>query len=117
MDRFRQICRKSGLLPMAEDEGAQVVDLSADSIEVEGDGSRAFRRFVLARAVKEADVVISLPKLKTHSLTLLTGAVKNLFGCLPGLHKMQMHMRALNPEAFSQMLVDLMVPLLQGLTP
>ena len=43
---------------------------------------RTYRSIDLAREVLEADVVISLPKLKTHRQTLYTGAVKNFFGCV-----------------------------------
>ncbi len=65
------------------------------------------RRFVIANGVLEADGLISLPKLKTHGLTRLTGAVKNQFGCVPGMLKNQQHARMPDPYHFSTMLVDL----------
>ena len=46
------------------------------------------------RAVLEADVVINLPKWKTHNLMLLTLGVKNLFGCVPGAQKALWHLKA-----------------------
>jgi uncharacterized Fe-S center protein len=85
-------------------------------VEVKNPEGRAFKRFSLARRVVDADVLISLPKFKTHGLTLFTGGVKNLFGCLPGLQKAEMHLRAPKSEAFSQMLVDLLVAVRPGLT-
>jgi uncharacterized protein (DUF362 family)/Pyruvate/2-oxoacid:ferredoxin oxidoreductase delta subunit len=63
--------------------------------------------FEIAAGVLEADGVISLPKLKTHGLTLLTGAVKNQFGCIPGMTKAGFHAKLEDLELFSQMLVDL----------
>lgn len=45
----------------------------------------------IASAVIEADVIVNLPKLKTHGLTVLTGAVKNLYGCVPGMIKTSYH--------------------------
>nr|WP_304519455.1 DUF362 domain-containing protein [Clostridium estertheticum] len=41
----------------------------------------------VARAAYEADVIITLPKLKTHAMMYYTGAVKNQFGCVPGSQK------------------------------
>ena len=38
----------------------------------------------VSRAIIEADIVISLPKFKTHGLTVMTGGIKNSYGFLPG---------------------------------
>jgi Pyruvate/2-oxoacid:ferredoxin oxidoreductase delta subunit len=57
--------------------------------------------------VLAADGIISLPKLKTHALTRLTGAVKNQFGCIPGLRKGEFHARMQRIDQFAAMLVDL----------
>ncbi len=68
---------------------------------------RVCHRFDLIAPVLEADYIISLPKLKTHGMTLLSGAVKNLFGCIPGLLKAEMHNRYPELEPFAGMLLDL----------
>jgi uncharacterized protein (DUF362 family)/Pyruvate/2-oxoacid:ferredoxin oxidoreductase delta subunit len=60
----------------------------------------------LSRIVLEADVIISLPKFKTHGLTVITGAIKNSYGFLPGAQKARLHRAAGNPERFHEMLVD-----------
>jgi uncharacterized protein (DUF362 family)/Pyruvate/2-oxoacid:ferredoxin oxidoreductase delta subunit len=65
------------------------------------------KRFYIAKDVLEADGLISLPKLKTHGLTRITGAVKNQFGCIPGLRKTQFHVKMAEPADFASMLVDL----------
>ena len=57
--------------------------------------------------ILNADVIISLPKLKTHAMTSYTGAVKNLFGVVPGTHKAELHFRLNERAAFCSMLVDL----------
>jgi NAD-dependent dihydropyrimidine dehydrogenase PreA subunit len=57
-------------------------------------------------AVLDADVVISLPKFKTHGLTVLTGAIKNSYGILPGAQKAQTHKVAGSPEAFHEAVVE-----------
>ena len=60
----------------------------------------------LSRAVLEADVVISLPKFKTHGLTVITGAVKNSYGFLPGAQKAHLHKAAGNPERFHRVIAE-----------
>lgn len=60
----------------------------------------------IARDAVETDVIINLPKLKTHSQMLLTLAVKNMFGCIIGFKKSQWHMRAgVDTMAFARLLV------------
>ncbi len=107
--RYFQACRQAAFEQVCAVEGAELVHMSAQSVEMDNPSGRAFRRFTLAKQVVDADVHITLPKLKTHGLTLFTGAVKNNFGCLPGLRKAQMHLRAQAVEHFSQMLVDLLL--------
>lgn len=60
----------------------------------------------VSRAVLEADILISLPKFKTHGLTVISGAVKNSYGILPGAQKARLHKEAGTPERFHDMLVD-----------
>ena len=59
----------------------------------------------IAKDAIEADVIINLPKLKTHSQMLLTLATKNMFGCIVGFKKSQWHMRAgVDSMAFARLL-------------
>jgi uncharacterized protein (DUF362 family)/Pyruvate/2-oxoacid:ferredoxin oxidoreductase delta subunit len=60
----------------------------------------------VSRAVLDADVIISLPKFKTHGLTVMTGAIKNCYGFLPGAQKAKLHKAAGNPERFHEVIVD-----------
>ena len=61
----------------------------------------------IAKAVIEADVIINIPKVKTHTQMLLTLGVKNCFGCIPGSDKARWHFRAgINEEKFAQILVN-----------
>lgn len=60
----------------------------------------------VSQAVLDADVIISLPKFKTHGLTVITGAIKNSYGILPGAQKAMLHKAAGSPERFHEMLVD-----------
>ena len=60
----------------------------------------------VSQAVLDADIVISLPKFKTHGLTVLTGAIKNSYGILPGAQKAMLHKAAGSPERFHEVIVD-----------
>jgi len=60
--------------------------------------------FAVANAVLEADLIVSLPKVKTHSLTTLTAAVKNFYGVLPGYQKAQLHKACPKPRRFCRLL-------------
>ncbi len=60
----------------------------------------------ISRAVMEADIIISLPKFKTHGLTVMTGAIKNSYGFLPGAQKAALHRAAGNPERFHEVVTE-----------
>lgn len=60
----------------------------------------------ISKAVLEADVLISVPKFKTHILTRISGAIKNSYGFIVGGEKTRLHRSITSPRAFSEMLVD-----------
>ena len=103
---LRNLAEKTGIAGVCREEGVDfALFLEYDTVAYP-DGKVA-RSFPLARTLSMVDAVISLPKLKTHSLTGFTGAVKNCFGLVHGLKKAEYHLRMKTPEAFSEMLVDL----------
>lgn len=61
----------------------------------------------VSHLIAESDVILNLPVFKTHALTMLTGAVKNLFGLIPGGHKSYLHRVCSNPLDFAELLVDI----------
>lgn len=97
---------KTGLYQVVQEEGAEWADFSRGQ-PVEAAKGRLIRRFTLAEAVGEADIIISLPKFKTHGLMYFTGALKNMFGLIPGLQKSAFHMRFPDRTDFALMLNDL----------
>ncbi|HEO71926.1 MAG TPA: DUF362 domain-containing protein, partial [Candidatus Hydrogenedentes bacterium] len=78
------VARKAGLADVAEKLGIPCADF-VNGRQISYAEGKLIKQFTLAEGVLEADAVVSLPKLKTHALTRLTGAVKNQFGCIPGL--------------------------------
>lgn len=102
--------RKSGLLDAAIEEGAEWVDFS-DGVSVDNPEGKVVKKFIFAREAVEADVLVSLCKLKNHTLMYFTGAMKNIFGCIPGLLKPQFHMHFPDRRFFGQMLTDVNIAL------
>ena len=69
---------------------------------------RPFKRMAaVPRAILEADVYISIPKMKTHGLTRMSGSVKNNFGLLAGAQKAWYHYHSVRPEIFAEILVEM----------
>jgi uncharacterized protein (DUF362 family)/Pyruvate/2-oxoacid:ferredoxin oxidoreductase delta subunit len=60
----------------------------------------------ISRAVLDAEIIISLPKFKTHGLTIVTGGIKNSYGFLPGAQKARIHKAAGSPLRFHDAIVD-----------
>ena len=96
--------RKAGLAAAADELGIPFADFE-NGREVQFHDSPFVKSFVLAEGVLAADGLISIAKFKTHGLTRLTGAVKNQFGCIPGLYKGEFHLKMPNPLDFAKMLV------------
>jgi uncharacterized protein (DUF362 family) len=98
--------RRTGILAVLEEEKVEAPDLS-ELFELENPEGRAFKSFRISKAIADADVLLNLPKLKTHALTYMTVAVKNLFGLVPGTAKTRWHFQAPAPEPFALCLCDL----------
>ena len=93
---------QTGLMAAAQ---GHYQNIGNDSIKV--DFNPAFMSSVsLSRAVLDADIIISLPKFKTHGLTVMTGAIKNSYGFLPGAQKAKLHKAAGNPQRFHDLVVE-----------
>jgi uncharacterized protein (DUF362 family)/Pyruvate/2-oxoacid:ferredoxin oxidoreductase delta subunit len=97
----------SGLGAVTERLGAEWVDFTREKYDLPCPGGKTVKRFSVTAAVRDADCIISLPKLKTHQLMYYTGAMKNLFGLIPSAAKSPMHVRYPSREAFASMIVDL----------
>jgi uncharacterized protein (DUF362 family) len=110
---LKKVLRKTGYERVVQEEGCEVAD-TGEATLVSRDNGGKYRRFEVAKAFADADVVINIPKLKTHSLTHLTGAVKNLFGMIHGLEKGKWHLRARTKAEFAEFLLDFYDALIHG---
>lgn len=103
---LRQIYKATGMSEVAEKEGAEL-NLETGYRELAVPGGLRCKSFNVIDPFFEADVVINVAKLKTHAMTGISAAVKNLFGFVPGLQKPELHFRFPNEPDFCQMIVDL----------
>ena len=101
------VAEKCGIASACSSLGIPIVPFE-DGVSVKHPAGHICKEFILARPVLEAGSLINVAKMKTHGFMTYTGAVKNLFGCISGLQKMKMHLRYNDPDAFSQMLLDLL---------
>ncbi len=104
MTSIYQTC---GITEICAREGAELNTTDFTSRPVSCPDGIMCRQFGIITPIADADVLINIGKLKTHCMTGLSGAVKNLFGAMPGLSKPEMHCQYPDKSDFQQMLVDL----------
>jgi len=98
------VYRTCEMAPLASEKLKINDDFSWKSVRTSG---VKLKNFHCITPLVEADVVVDLCKLKTHSLTGMSAATKNLFGIIPGVEKFEMHSTFPDINDFSEMLVDL----------
>jgi len=103
---LRSVYKGAGLVAVAEETGAEL-NYDMGIVRVSLPEGRLIKAVDIAQFAVDADVIISLPKLKTHGLTGFTGATKNLFGLIPGVAKATYHAKLQSAAQFSEMLLDL----------
>ncbi len=95
-----------GIKKVCQQENVPIIDLKTP-LKINTPDGRIAKSLFIAREIYKFDKIISLPKLKNHSLTGITGAVKNLYGVIPGLRKAKYHFRFKSIEEFSSLLIEL----------
>jgi uncharacterized protein (DUF362 family) len=75
-----------------EAAGGVAVNLSEDKVvEVKFQTDTPLKRLYLPKTVLDADAVVDLPLMKTHEFMAYSGAIKNLFGCIPSNRRIYLH--------------------------
>jgi len=100
------VMKKLGYQNILKKTKALFTDFDKDKQIVNNKNNRLVKSFTLARIVVETDILINLPKMKTHVGAIYSGAVKNLFGCIPGLIKAKFHFRFPTRKHFGILLAD-----------
>lgn len=93
-----EVYEKTGMMRLSCEEGIELVRF---------DKKRWRGKFPLTTWLDDCDYLVSLPKFKTHDLTVLTGAIKNLFGLVWGTYKTELHKEYFAQKDFARILVDI----------
>ena len=102
---LRLLYGKPGMKQAAKNSGAKL-SFDTTSKSVKCINGEIIDQVDLLTPVMDADLVISVAKTKTHGFQAMTGCVKNMFGCVPGLGKPKLHRKFPKREDFAKMLVD-----------
>jgi len=103
----KKIVETTGLDDACGRTGTDLIIFDRDTVKIKCPDGKLYTSFTVGKAVRDADVIISLPKLKTHGFMKLTGAVKVLFGVIPGMEKIQYHLKVPDRMDFADMLLDI----------
>jgi len=98
IENVDEVYEATGIKKVTDDEGVQLVNF---------DKRRMRDKFPLTAWLDECDYLVNLPKFKTHEFTLMTGAIKNLFGLVSGTYKTELHKNYFKPDEFAGILVDI----------
>ncbi len=102
---IKRVYKSTGMTQIAKN---QDIALNRDysSYDIFNNDSKLYKKMKLCSFVKDADHIISVSKMKTHSFMTFTGAVKNMFGVVPGLSKANLHLQYPDMLDFADMLLD-----------
>ena len=98
--------RVSGIAQAAQNAGAKLHDDFSGTM-LYRDENKLCRSFNVLTPIANADVIVNLPKLKTHTIATMSCAVKNMYGVIPGIEKVELHSRFPDITDFADMLIDL----------
>ncbi len=99
--------KKSRIGKVAKKYGKLIIFEQDKLVRIKDAKAKVLKNFYLSKTLKNVDLVINVPKLKTHQLTKYTGAIKNLYGCIPGGMKQKLHKKAQGEKKFSKLLIDI----------
>ena len=98
---------KSGIKKVAEKYNAKLINFDKSEIVLKKIDGKILKKIYVPNPVLNAEFIINLPKLKTHTLVGYTGAVKNMFGIIAGGKKAYYHKTCGNQKKFSDLLIDI----------
>lgn len=95
-----------GMKDAAENSCAEL-NYNTEILDIPYPEGKLIKSIKTIKPVLEVDKIINLPKIKTHAMTVYSGAVKNLFGIIPGSYKAEYHLRFEDSYDFADLLIDL----------
>jgi len=107
IDKFSSVAKKTGLAAVAEELKIPCEELTTPT-ELPVSESATFRKIEVSKKVIDADVIINIPKMKTHGQMVLTLGVKNIFGTVVAQRKAEWHYKVgLRRDTFASLLIDI----------
>lgn len=103
---LKSIYRTCGMIQAAELSGAEL-SYNTSSEEIQNPNGKLLKKVTVVQEIIKADKIINICKLKTHGMAKMTGAVKNLFGIVPGTMKAEYHLNRPNISDFADALIDI----------
>ncbi len=103
---LQRVYSVTGMAQAAHESGA-VLNTDTGSTTVDCPDAMYLKRIELVSAIAQADLVINMPKLKTHGMMVFTGAIKNMVGAVPGIAKADYHLRMSDYDRFADILIDI----------
>jgi uncharacterized protein (DUF362 family)/NAD-dependent dihydropyrimidine dehydrogenase PreA subunit len=101
------VAKEIGIYDLCNANNIKFVDFEGKiPIKEDIEGALRLKKIHVAKIVKECDVLINLPRLKSHIEATMTGAIKNYWGIIPGGLKAQYHLFGKNAEQFGEVLAD-----------
>ena len=105
--RLQKVYEKTGISTLSKELGVELnYDTGYKKIPIPH--GKKLTKTRISNFIVDADAIIALPKLKTHSLTMMTLATKIMFGAVPGLTKARYHSRYIKRNDFANMLLDIL---------
>ena len=95
---FRQMCNRAGI---------KLINLKEEGFVEMPCNGHYLNKVYLSRVAVESNIIINLPKLKTHSLTVFTGGVKNMYGTIPASFRTKFHGEYPRIEDFTGVITDI----------
>ena len=103
---LKGLYKATGFEEAAKNSGCEL-NFDIESVTIPSKRHDVIGEFNVLREFEGADVIINLCKLKTHTLTTMSAASKNMYGAIPGLQKFELHARFPEIERFSAMVLEL----------
>ncbi len=101
------VAKEIGIYDLCEVHGINFINFEANKPIIEKiEGASSLKEIRVARAVKECDILINLPRLKSHIEATMTGAIKNYWGIIPGGLKANYHLYGKTAKQFGEVLAD-----------
>jgi uncharacterized protein (DUF362 family) len=105
--RLEKTYKKAGLKDLANNLGIEL-NYDTGSRKIIIPRGKKLKKTLLCNFVLNADKIIALPKIKTHSFMIMTLATKIMYGVIPGLTKAKYHSMFIKKTAFADILLDVL---------